>query len=46
MTLVLLVCAGLLIRTVIRLRGVDTGFNAQNILAMNIGLPSIKYPKP
>ena len=46
MTLVLLVCAGLLIRTVMRLRSVDTGFNSQNILAMNIGLPSIKYPKP
>src|SRR5947209_11426604 len=46
MTLILLVCAGLLIRTVIRLRSVDTGFNSQNILAMNIGLPSIKYPKP
>ncbi len=45
-TLVLLVCAGLLIRTVMRLRNVDTGFNAQNILAMNIGLPGIKYPKP
>ena len=46
MTLVLLVCAGLLIRTVMRLRSVDTGFNPQNILAMNIGLPAIKYPKP
>jgi putative ABC transport system permease protein len=46
MTLVLLVCAGLLIRTVMRLKSVDTGFNSQNILAMNIGLPSIKYPKP
>ena len=46
MTLVLLVCAGLLIRTVMRLRNVDTGFNARNILAMNIGLPAIKYPKP
>ena len=46
MTLVLLVCAGLLIRTVMRLRNVDTGFNAQNILAMNVGLPGIKYPKP
>ena len=46
MTLILLVCAGLLIRTVMRLRSVDTGFNSQNILAMNIGLPSIKYPKP
>ena len=46
MTLVLLVCAGLLIRTVVRLRSVDTGFNPENILAMNIGLPSLKYPKP
>ncbi len=46
MTLVLLVCAGLLIRTVMRLRKVDTGFNAQKTLAMNIGLPGIKYPKP
>jgi len=46
MTLVLLVCAGLLIRTVARLRNVDAGFNANNILAMNIGLPAAKYPKP
>ncbi|MGI8732779.1 MAG: ABC transporter permease [Pyrinomonadaceae bacterium] len=46
MTLVLLVCAGLLIRTVMQLRNVYTGFDPQNILAMNIGLPGIKYPKP
>jgi putative ABC transport system permease protein len=46
MTLVLLVCAGLLMRTVVRLRSVDTGFNPHNVLAMNIGLPAIKYPKP
>ncbi len=46
LTLVLLVCAGLLVRTVMRLRNVDTGFNAQNVLAMNIGLPRVKYPKP
>jgi predicted permease len=46
LTLVLLVCAGLLLRTVTRLRGVDTGFNSKNVLAMNIGLTSIKYPKP
>jgi putative ABC transport system permease protein len=46
LTVVLLVCAGLLIRTISRLRSVDTGFNAKNILSMNIGLPAIKYPKP
>jgi predicted permease len=46
MTLVLLVCAGLLLRTVARLRNVDMGFNANNILAMSIGLPAAKYPKP
>lgn len=46
LTLILLVCAGLLIRTVMRLRNVDTGFNGNNLLAMNIGLPSVKYPKP
>lgn len=46
LTLVLLVCAGLLIRSVMRLKNVDTGFNPKNILAMNIGLPGAKYPKP
>jgi putative ABC transport system permease protein len=46
LTLILLVCAGLLIQTVMRLREVNTGFNAKNILTMNIGLPGIRYPKP
>jgi putative ABC transport system permease protein len=46
MTLVLLVAAGLLIRTLVRLGHVDKGFNSQNVLTMNIGLPSLKYPKP
>ena len=46
MTLVLLVAAGLLVRTIIRLDRVDKGFNSRNVLTMNIGLPSLKYPKP
>lgn len=46
LTLVLLVCAGLLTRTIIRLRNVDTGFDTTKVLSMNIGIPSIKYPKP
>jgi len=46
MTLVLLVAAGLLIRTVVRLGHVDKGFNSQNVLSMSIGLPGLKYPKP
>jgi putative ABC transport system permease protein len=45
-TLVLLVSAGLLIRTVARLSKVDKGFNSAAVLVMNIGLPSAKYPKP
>lgn len=46
MTLVLLVAAGLLIRTLIGLGRVEKGFNSQNVLTMSIGLPGLKYPKP
>src|SRR5688572_12701933 len=44
MTLILLVCAGLLIKTVLRITKVEKGFNSDNILTMNIGLPGARYP--
>ena len=46
MTLVLLVAAGLLLRTMRQLGNVDKGFNSQGVLTMNLGLPNVKYPKP
>jgi putative ABC transport system permease protein len=41
--LVLLMCAGLLIRTVIQLQKVDPGFDYTHALKMDLGLPSIRY---
>ena len=45
LALVLLICAGLLIKSVMRLRDVDPGFKADHIVSMNVWLPNAKYPK-
>jgi putative ABC transport system permease protein len=43
LALVLLAGAGLLIRSFIRLAGVDPGFDARHLLSFKISLPSSKY---
>jgi putative ABC transport system permease protein len=46
LAVVLLVGAGLMLRTFSTLRGVDPGFDVRNVLTVRVALPGAKYPEP
>jgi putative ABC transport system permease protein len=45
LSLVLVIGAGLLIRSFMRVRAVDPGFATENVLTMSFALPQTKYPE-
>ena len=46
LTVVLLIGAGLLLKSYERLRSSDMGCDTQNVLTMRIGLPGARYKTP
>jgi putative ABC transport system permease protein len=46
LSLMLLISTGLLVRSFSRLLSVDPGFDPQNVLTMNVSLPTVKYAEP
>ena len=46
LSLLLLIAAGLLLRSFGRMMHIDPGFDAHNVLTMNVSLPTVKYASP
>jgi putative ABC transport system permease protein len=43
LSMMLLIAAGLLVRSFVHLLRVDPGFDPQNVLTMNVSIPTVKY---
>jgi predicted permease len=46
LSLILLVGSGLLVRSFVRLNGVDPGFEGEGLFTANVALPASRYPDP